>query len=303
MMFSLSSTSCLLKLPSSSKKPFNYVQCGIKSRTNRNMIRFNIDARLFSAVLEPPEIDLCFALSATAIDADNIFQLMKDTIKDLIDNYGVGKIRYSVISFGSQANLLLGFDSGISDPIKLKQRIGSYSRASGDVPALDKALEMALESFKDGVTRPNAKQVLVVIVDNGSGLEEGEIALKAKELAEKGIRVIAVAVGADKQELEVVASDKRDVLSVPTSIKPSNLSKEIFVLVVTGTFNFYVRETKSIADINCQAVASRRQFHSFNSSVVNLKTCVHFLHEECKTRAVEASVWYSIVFERIVDRV
>ena len=215
------------------------------------MIRFNIEARLFSAVLEPPEIDLCFALSATAVDANNIFQLMKDTLKDLIDSYGIGKIRYSVISFGSQANLLLGFDSGISDPIKLKQRISSYSRASGDVPALDKALEMALASFKDGVTRPNAKQVLVVIVDNGSGLEEGEIALKAKELAEKGIRVIAVAVGADKQELEVVASDKRDVLSVPTSIKPSNLSKEIFVLVVTGTFNVYVWEPKSLADINC----------------------------------------------------
>ena len=215
------------------------------------MIRFNIDARLFSAVLEPPEIDLCFALSATAVDADNIFQLMKDTLKDLIDNYGIGKIRYSVISFGSQANLLLGFDSGISDPIKLKQRISSYSRASGDAPALDKALEMALESFKDGVTRPNAKQVLVVIVDNGSGLEEEEIALKAKQLAEKGIRVIAVAVGADKQELEVVASDKRDVLSVPTSIKPSNLSKEIFVLVVTGTFNVHVWEPKSLEDINC----------------------------------------------------
>ena len=227
------------------------MQCGIKSRTNRNMIRFNIEARLFSAVLEPPEIDLCFALSATAVDANNIFQLMKDTLKDLIDSYGIGKIRYSVISFGSQANLLLGFDSGISDPIKLKQRISSYSRASGDVPALAKALEMALESFKDGVTRPNAKQVLVVIVDNGSGLEEGEIALKAKELAEKGIRVIAVAVGADKQELEVVASDKRDVLSVPTSIKPSNLSKEIFVLVVTGTFNVYVWEPKSLPDINC----------------------------------------------------
>lgn len=212
---------------------------------------FNVDGRLFSAVLEPPEIDLCFALSATAVDADNIFQLMKDTLKDLIDNYGIGKIRYSVISFGSQANLLLGLDSGISDPIELRQLIGSYTRASGDAPALDKALEMALETFKHGVTRPNARKVLVVIVDNGSGLEEGEIALKAKQSAEKGIRVIAVAVGADEQELEVVASDKRDVLSVPTSIKPSNLSKEIFVLVVTGAFNVYVSEPKSLADINC----------------------------------------------------
>lgn len=208
------------------------------------MIRCNVAEHLFSAVLEPPEIDLCFAVSATAVDANNTFQLMKDTLEDLIDNYGIGKIRYSVISFGSQANQLLGFDSGISDPIKLKELISSYNRASGDVPALDRALEMALESFKDGVTRPNAKQVLVVIVDNGSGLEEGEIELKAKQLAEKGIRVIAVAVGADKQELELVASDKRDVLFVPTSIKPSNLSKEIMVLVVTGKFNVYVWELK-----------------------------------------------------------
>lgn len=226
------------------------------------MIRCNVAEHLFSAVLEPPEIDLCFALSATAVDANNTFQLMKDTLEDLIDNYGIGKIRYSVISFGSQANQLLGFDSAISDPIKLKELISSYNRASGDVPALDRALEMALESFKDGVTRPNAKQVLVVIVDNGSGVEEGEIELKAKQLAEKGIRVIAVAVGADKQELELVASDKRDVLSVPTSIKPSNLSREIMVLVVTGTFNVYVWELKSLADIATHAVASRRQFSS-----------------------------------------
>ena len=201
-------------------------------------------------MLEPPEIDLCFAISATAVDANNTFKLMKDIVDDIVENYGMGKIRYSVISFGSQAKQLLGFDSGISDPEQLRNFVRSFNRISGEA-ALDKALETALESFKESVARPNSKKVLVVIVDNESGLEGKEIQPVARELAERNIRVVAVAVGdeADNQELELVASDKRDVLSAPKSIDPKDLSKDIMVLVLTGTLIFVQRKCLQPAEL------------------------------------------------------
>ena len=186
-------------------------------------------------MLEPPEIDLCFAISATAAKADNTFTLMKETINDVIDNYGINKIRYSVILFGSQARQVVGFDSSFTKPAQLEAYISSLDRLSGG-SAIDKALEKALESFKEGIMRPNARKVLVVITDNESGLETGDIVAKAKLLDKRNIRVITVAVGdsAGQQELESIASDKRDVLTVPTSVQPNALSKDIIVLVLTG---------------------------------------------------------------------
>lgn len=191
-------------------------------------------------MLELPEIDLCFAISATAVDANTTFTLMKETINDIIDSYGADKIRYSVIVFGSRAIQKVGFDSAISDPDKLEELVSSLVAISGD-SALDKALEKALESFKGSVSRPNARKILVVITDHESGLEENEIVTKAKLLGQGNIRVIAVAVGdlADQQELEAVASDKRDVLSVSNSVQPSKLSKDIMVLVLTGMLTHF----------------------------------------------------------------
>ena len=200
-----------------------------------NMISKTCLSFFVSAVLEPPEIDLCFAISATAANASNTFNLMKETINDVISSYGINKIRYSVVIFGEQARQVVGFDSSITDPAELEEYIRSQSPIRGS-PAIDKALGKALESFKDSVTRPNARKVLVVITDNESGLEAGDIVAEVKPLEERKVRVIAVAVGdaADQQELESVASDNRDVLTVPTSVEPNTLSKDIIVLVLTG---------------------------------------------------------------------
>lgn len=160
---------------------------------------------------------------------------MEETINDVIDNYGINKIRYSVIIFGSQARQVVGFDSSITDPAELEAYIRALSPISGG-PAIDKALEKALESFKESVSRPNAKKVLVVITDNESGLQAVDIVATVKPLEERNVRVIAVAVGdgADQQELESIASDNRDVLNVPTSVESNTLSKDIMVLVLTG---------------------------------------------------------------------
>lgn len=51
-------------------------------------------------VLELLEIDFCFVISVIVVNVDSMFILMKEIINDVIDNYGINKICYSVILFG-----------------------------------------------------------------------------------------------------------------------------------------------------------------------------------------------------------
>lgn len=180
-------------------------------------------------------MDLCFAVSATAARSEKTFNLMKKSIIDVVDTYGIGKVRYSVVLFGSVARLVVRFSDGTTDPIRLKGAIDSLVPSSG-APALDEALERTLESFGDGKDRPNARKVLIVMLDNESGLQLSDIVSKARDLEKMNIRVIAVGIGdsTNKEELETMASDNRDVLPVPTSKQPSMLSKDIMVLVLTS---------------------------------------------------------------------
>lgn len=51
-------------------------------------------------MLEFLEIDFCFVISVIVVDVNNIFKFMKDIVDDIVENYGMGKICYSVILFG-----------------------------------------------------------------------------------------------------------------------------------------------------------------------------------------------------------
>ena len=54
----------------------------------------------------PPQvhdIDLVFALSATATSAVQTFQEMLDVVKGMIDKYKIGKVKYGLIVFGDMA--------------------------------------------------------------------------------------------------------------------------------------------------------------------------------------------------------
>ena len=47
-----------------------------------------------------PEIDLAFAVSATATDADETFNRIKDTAKYIVKKYGTEQIHYALLVFG-----------------------------------------------------------------------------------------------------------------------------------------------------------------------------------------------------------
>ena len=111
-------------------------------------------------------MDLAFAISTTSRLAQNNFHLIKDAVKHMIDVYGVGRVRYGVITFGSSATIRIPFTDAIQDPTDLKNSVASLPRMGGS-PALDEALQKAETLFK-GSTREKAKKILVVVIDRSS---------------------------------------------------------------------------------------------------------------------------------------
>lgn len=112
---------------------------------------------LFKEIPDVPTVDLAFALSATANDADTNFKLMKDTIKSFADMYGVSKINYAVITYGERQRKWVDFQNQPSDFEDMKKTVDDIARETG-VVALDKALEEARKLF-DGA-RPQARKVI-----------------------------------------------------------------------------------------------------------------------------------------------
>lgn len=121
---------------------------------------------LFANLADPdiPEIDLAFALSATAFDAAGNFRRMKEIVNYIIRRYGQDKIRYSVLIFGQGARIRIGFQDLIPNSDRLAAYISTLSKYRGG-PRMDLALAEARKLFVNGGgTRPGARKVSVLFV-------------------------------------------------------------------------------------------------------------------------------------------
>lgn len=61
------------------------------------------------------EIDLAFAISSAAKDADRTFRRMKDTVKHVMKEYNSDKLRYAVMVFGDHTQSPLNFSQTLPD--------------------------------------------------------------------------------------------------------------------------------------------------------------------------------------------
>ena len=98
-----------------------------------------------------PELDLCFAVSATAVNSAKNFKTMKDTIKSISEKYGTSKIRYSLLVYGSTPRIAIPFTSTPRTPETLAEYL--YLISKNDRGAnLDKVLEEAKYMFLNAET-------------------------------------------------------------------------------------------------------------------------------------------------------
>jgi len=137
-----------------------------------------------------PEIDLAFAISTTAVNADRTFTHMREMVKSVIDMYGTDKIRYALLTFGSTTTQSISFDLTNNKILEgdLKKLLDLARPVPGD-PDLNQALESASRLFKNASPRPMAKKVLVVIIDKKSINRPEELKVISQPLHKDNIKV------------------------------------------------------------------------------------------------------------------
>lgn len=175
-----------------------------------------------------PLLDLSFAISASAQDADETFKLMKEAISSITERYETSKIRYAVFTFGTSVKREVNFTLGLPDPEVVRKALDRASQPSGE-PDLQRALEEAKMMFKQAPSRPGAKKVLVVIMDKKSISDSSEVEQASKPLEDVNIVVVPVAVGpeASLPELEKTTTNKKFMVIVGKDEDPERLGEEI----------------------------------------------------------------------------
>lgn len=186
----------------------------------------------FSDIVPDPidqeNIDLVFAISASSTEAKETFELMKETLLSIVSEHGAENIHYTVMTYGSVTRTIVDFQDTFPDEQALLKKLESLS-AVGGTPDLDLALADAKKAFEAPGARPDAKKILVFLVDNKSGSTEEDVLKSAMSLEEAGVKVIPVGIGSEvnREELEKTTPLKGNIIEVPTKESPEKLGKKI----------------------------------------------------------------------------
>ena len=200
----------------------------------RETCKWPVELSCSSAGKPPvPELDLGFAIAASSLEADKTFQLMKDTIAEVVKAYKLDKINYGLIVFGDAASIKIQFGrfNKVNDLLRYLAVIPKQTRGA----ALDEMLKEAERLFAAPGSRVHARKVLVVITDLASGLSSSQLIVAAKKWQDKDIKIVAVAIGeeADTKELEVLTSTQ-NIIEEPITVRPNLLKSTIMEKVLKG---------------------------------------------------------------------
>ena len=92
---------------------------------------------------------------------------MKKTVQMMVESYGVDRVHYGFIAFGSSADLRIPFTDQITDSADLQTAVEEKLTSTSSSPNLEAALEMAETLFANS-TRDEATKILIVIMDKKS---------------------------------------------------------------------------------------------------------------------------------------
>lgn len=197
---------------------------------------------LFSDYPDSPEMDIAFAINTAGSDADRTFQVVTDSLKEIVKKFNPEKLRYSVITFGDEATPEVSFTEDPQDLKKLVKALDKLPQSSGD-PDFKKLLDEAKKVFDDDSGRAKSNRVLVVITDSKSPATLSEINDAVKPLKKDGITVVAVRIGeeADSRQLEKMTGDKTNVLNLTKERDPEEIGNEVMKAVKEGWFCVFLQ--------------------------------------------------------------
>ena len=167
------------------------------------------------------------------MDATETFKLMKDTIAAIISEYQLDKSNYGVIVFGDAATIRIQF-GGYSNVNNLLRELRLIPKKRSGASLVD-ALREADSLFSSSDVRPLAKKVLVVITDLASGESSSQVEEAALPVQDKGVKIVAVAIGkeADPKELKTFTPVDK-IIEEEKTVQPTDLKKTIMEKVLTG---------------------------------------------------------------------
>ena len=155
-----------------------------------------------------PDIDLVFALSAAAVDADDTFDKIKDTVDTIIKQYGRDKIRYALMTFGDTASVVVDFSDGRGKEA-LRATVQQLRRPNGE-PDVERALKEAEKLFDNAPPRPGSRRIVVIFVDKKTPNSRSSLKEAAESVIEKNVTIIPAVIGpeVDIDEIEVLPTNK-----------------------------------------------------------------------------------------------
>ena len=178
---------------------------------------------------------MVFAISATASNAQQTFDRMKEVIKSIFAKHGVNKIRPAIVVYADTASVRLNFDEDVTELEKLIQRIDNIPQSTG-TPDLEGALQLAKSLFSGA--RPEAKKILVIITDSRSDSSPEAIKEQAHELEGEDVVVIPVGMGAqvDPSELKNTTPHKNNVILAKKTDDADDVANKILEKALEGIF-------------------------------------------------------------------
>ena len=199
------------------------------------------------------EIDLTFAVGANSANKDSIFTLMKNTMKSIIDKYGIKTIHYSVVNYGADPTSNTVIKYSYTNFITYS----STSAFSGAVDSLtprpgsggmkvDEAIRKSSQSFQDPKVRQYADKHVVLLVDKDSTESLSSLKSIANSLETNGIRIIPVGFGKEvtNKQLATITTNYYDVIHVDYNIARTPLQEQIMDKVYRGKLRTYKRYRK-----------------------------------------------------------
>ena len=166
---------------------------------------------------------------------------MKDTVEVIVDEYGTKKTRYSLITCGQEASTKIDFTDNFRNTQGFKDAINAVVRPEG-TPDLKNALDQAKKMFENAPPRPDAKKILVVLIDQKSVNSPQVLSVSAKEFEDSGITLLPVAVGslADLDELSRLAPSKGIVIQIDDDDDGNAIAQKIINKGVKGKIGYFV---------------------------------------------------------------
>ena len=177
----------------------------------------------FSVRTRAPEVDVVFALTATTGNPEDAFQRMKDAVKIVTDTYGIHRLHYSLIVYGSRPSEEFDFKTSFPTRSSIKNFIENSRRVSSR-PGTKRALDEALQIIKDSSLRPSVKKVVVLLTDGVSDLDPSAVEGAVQSMEKNGIPVLIFA----------LVNNPKTEFEVSKTVNPADLARKVMEKVFDG---------------------------------------------------------------------